>query len=150
MEEIEYGIIRCRRKTIAIQVKQDGEVVVRAPLRIPEKSIVEFVDLKREWIENAIRKQKEKSLKNDFSFENGGKVKLFGEDYIVCLHDARGVISNDYAYLREDDPKQSFSNIAALYLRKYVGKHLPEIAREYGFDYSGYTITKAEIGRAHV
>ena len=46
-----YDIIRSNRKTIAIQIKGDGQVIVRAPLRMPQRAIQRFVDSKAGWIE---------------------------------------------------------------------------------------------------
>ena len=44
-------IIRSKRKTLAIIVKPDGSLNVRAPLRASEKSIREFVEKNKQWIE---------------------------------------------------------------------------------------------------
>jgi predicted metal-dependent hydrolase len=44
-------IIRTKRKTLALIVKPDGSLVVRAPLRTPEKAIWEFVENHADWIE---------------------------------------------------------------------------------------------------
>ncbi len=44
-------IIRSKRKTIALIVKPDGSLVVRAPLRASEASIREFVESNAKWIE---------------------------------------------------------------------------------------------------
>ena len=49
-------IIRSKRKTIALIIKPDGSLIVRAPLRTPEKSIREFVDKNTGWVH---RKQAE-------------------------------------------------------------------------------------------
>lgn len=46
-----YDIIRSNRKTIAIQIKGDGQLIVRAPLRMPKAEVMAFVDKKKEWIE---------------------------------------------------------------------------------------------------
>ena len=43
--------IRARRRTISIQVRPDGQVVVRAPLRVAEKVVRAFVESKAGWIE---------------------------------------------------------------------------------------------------
>ena len=51
---MEYQLIRSRRKTVAIQITQDG-VVVRAPLRMPVSVVHAFVDSKRPWIEKALK-----------------------------------------------------------------------------------------------
>jgi predicted metal-dependent hydrolase len=44
-------IIRSKRKTLALIVRPDGSLVVRAPLRTPEKSIQDFIEHHAEWIE---------------------------------------------------------------------------------------------------
>ncbi len=44
-------IIRSKRKTLALIVKPDGSLIVRAPLRASEKSIQEFVEGNVKWIE---------------------------------------------------------------------------------------------------
>lgn len=49
-------IIRSKRKTLALIVKPDSSVIVRAPLRASEKSIREFIQHHTEWIR---RKQAE-------------------------------------------------------------------------------------------
>lgn len=44
-------LIRSKRKTLALIVKADGSLIVRAPLRASEKSIREFVEGNAKWIE---------------------------------------------------------------------------------------------------
>jgi predicted metal-dependent hydrolase len=44
------AIIRTRRKTIALVIQKDGSLVVRAPLKAPEKLILEFAEKHTEWI----------------------------------------------------------------------------------------------------
>jgi predicted metal-dependent hydrolase len=44
-------IIRSKRKTLALVVKPDGTVFVRAPLRASKAVIAEFVEKNRGWIE---------------------------------------------------------------------------------------------------
>lgn len=50
---IEYQIIRSKRKTLAIYVKKDGSVIVRAPLKMSHQHIEEFIEKKILWIEKA-------------------------------------------------------------------------------------------------
>lgn len=47
----EYELIRSKRKSLALQVKGDGTVVVRAPLRLSEDKIDRFVREHLDWIE---------------------------------------------------------------------------------------------------
>jgi predicted metal-dependent hydrolase len=44
-------IVRSQRKTLALIVKPDGSLVVRAPLRTSERSIWEFIEAHAAWIE---------------------------------------------------------------------------------------------------
>ena len=55
---IEYVIIRSNRKTLALEVKRGGEVIVRAPLRMTEQKIVEFLNLRYNWLIKAVESQK--------------------------------------------------------------------------------------------
>ena len=45
-----YEWIKSNRKTIAIQVKQEGKVVVRSPYFVSKKQIEQFLEEKRAWI----------------------------------------------------------------------------------------------------
>jgi len=49
-----YRVIRSPRKTIAIQILPDGEVVVRAPRFMAATQIQSFVDGKSGWIERQL------------------------------------------------------------------------------------------------
>ena len=53
-----HQIIRSKRKTLALIVKPDGSVLVRAPLRVSMASIQDFVRKNTQWIE----KQQAKAL----------------------------------------------------------------------------------------
>lgn len=47
---MEYELIRSKRKTLAIEIKSDGRVVVRAPMRMPKRDIERFLSEKSDWI----------------------------------------------------------------------------------------------------
>lgn len=53
-----YQLIRSKRKTIGIQVK-DTQVIVRAPLRTPRSEIEGFLLRSADWIEKQILRQEE-------------------------------------------------------------------------------------------
>ena len=48
---VPYQIIKSDRKTIAIQIKPDGQVVVRCPKRMRIEEARRFVESKADWIE---------------------------------------------------------------------------------------------------
>ena len=44
-------IISCRRKTVALQIAEDGRLIVRAPLRCSNKDIIAFIEKSEKWIQ---------------------------------------------------------------------------------------------------
>ena len=47
----EYLLIRSKRKTVALAIKEDGTLEVRAPMRLSKKWIDGFVEQKEGWIQ---------------------------------------------------------------------------------------------------
>jgi len=66
-----YELIRSNRKTIALQIKGDGRIIVRAPLRMSVKEIQRFVDSKAAWIDKhlAIIQQRQRPVEAAFTIE---------------------------------------------------------------------------------
>lgn len=54
---VPYQIIKSDRKTIAIQIKPGGQVVVRCPKRMRIEDARRFVESKSEWIEKHLAKR---------------------------------------------------------------------------------------------
>ena len=49
-------IIRSKRKTVGIQISSPDEIIVRAPLHMPEREIRKVLEDKRGWIEKHLEK----------------------------------------------------------------------------------------------
>lgn len=54
-EDMEYTLIKSRRKTIAIEIREDG-VIVRAPLRTSKREADAFVAKHADWIQKQRKK----------------------------------------------------------------------------------------------
>ncbi len=65
-EQITYEWVRSRRKTIAIQIKEDGRVVVRTPYFASKAQVEEFLKEKADWIIKNQRKVEEARNQRDF------------------------------------------------------------------------------------
>lgn len=57
---ITYEIIKSSRKTIAVEVRQDGSALVRAPRNCPQSRIDTFLKEKQAWVLAKVEEQKEK------------------------------------------------------------------------------------------
>lgn len=74
---IEYQVVRSRRKTLSLQVRQ-GQVLVRAPYSVDEKFINIFIQKKSSWLKSKIAQQSQlENLSCDFS--QGSTLFLFGK-----------------------------------------------------------------------
>lgn len=47
---MDYTLIRSRRKTLSIEITPRGELLVRAPARMPRREIQYFLESRRDWI----------------------------------------------------------------------------------------------------
>lgn len=55
MADMDYTLIRSRRRTLSVQVK-DGAVLVKAPLRLSQREIDRFLEEKSVWISDCLAK----------------------------------------------------------------------------------------------
>ena len=85
-------VICSKRKTISIQVKPDGTVLVRAPKWMRERDIEAFVQEKRVWIEKHLRLVQERQARVE-------KVEPYTEEELRALtKKAREVITQKVRY----------------------------------------------------
>ena len=83
----EYRIIRSDRRTLALQIK-DGALLVRAPRRVSERQIADFVASHQAWIEKHLPRA-----------EAAVAVELLTEDALDALvQEAKRVIPERVAY----------------------------------------------------
>ena len=59
---VPYQIIKSDRKTIAIHIKPDGQVVVRCPKRMRIEEARRFVESKADWIEKHLAKRQPQNV----------------------------------------------------------------------------------------
>jgi len=79
-----YKLVRSFRRTLTLQVNDQGELVVKAPQLLPIKNIDEFIRQKESWI----AKQKLRvgqSKKEKHSFESGDLFYYLGEKYPLWI-----------------------------------------------------------------
>lgn len=58
--EMEYQLIRSRRKTLSIEISRDAQIIVRAPMRLPKRDIEQFLTEKRRWIGVHLDRQRQR------------------------------------------------------------------------------------------
>ena len=89
-EKIEIEIIKCNRKTIAIEVRQDLGVIVRAPKRASNREIMKFVEQKQDWIAKHLP-----HMQIRYEETRRGKEKQFTDDDIRKIKDEAKMVIPD-------------------------------------------------------
>jgi predicted metal-dependent hydrolase len=88
MIDFDYQIRKStRRKTISITVYPDNRVLVAAPVNMPQKSILQFVEKKSDWVRKNIGRnlQKAKNVPASRSFVDGEKLLYLGNEYALHI-----------------------------------------------------------------
>lgn len=87
MQEIAYQVVRSNRKSVALVIDNEANLIVRAPILMPDTTIDEFVRKKRRWIND---KQQQ--------------VAVFGEKHppvVVETGESIMYLGNSYALIKD-------------------------------------------------
>ena len=98
MNSIDYDLIRSRRRSLSVTVR-DGHVTVKAPYGMAEEAIRKFIADKRRWIESKIAEQNFSSVR--FAAVRNGEALLDeGAAKPVCFGASKNAESDDAFYLK--------------------------------------------------
>lgn len=87
MQEIAYQVVRSNRKSVALVIDNEANLIVRAPALMPDTMIDEFVRKKRRWIN-----------------EKQQQVAVFGEKHppvVVETGESIMYLGNNYAIIKD-------------------------------------------------
>lgn len=114
-QQMDYKLIRSRRKTIAICISRDGNVTVRAPINAPAGIIERFLSEKKVWIETKSGQMKSREAERE-AFQQSGNAKLLflGRYYPVETGD-KAAFDGERFFLPNESPESLRPLIAQLY-----------------------------------
>jgi predicted metal-dependent hydrolase len=143
-------VIRTKRKTIAILIQRDGKVIVRAPLRTPERLITAFVESKSGWInEKKALVQKQVAVPTR-QFANGEKFLLLGEEIqlrFVQAETQRGalILQDEFTLSTKAAPqaREIFEKWYKARALMVLTERVDHFAKKHGFHYEKLRITSA-------
>ena len=78
-------LVRSRRKTIALIIQRDGTLTVRAPLRMAEAVIREFVETHAEWIARNQAKIQAAAPPPQKHYVDGETFPFLGQSYPLTI-----------------------------------------------------------------
>jgi predicted metal-dependent hydrolase len=141
-------IIRSKRKTLAILVKQDSSVIVRAPMKTPEKTIWEFVEQHRAWIEKKQSEVRTRNIVQPKQYQSGETFMFLGESYRleIVKHQKQALVLDGTFKLAESASAQAervFERWYRAQARRILQERVDFYSKQYGFQYQGMKITSA-------
>lgn len=141
-------IIRSRRKTLALVVKGDGSLIVRAPLRTPKYRIEEFVTEHSPWIEKKRMEMQSLGLPKSRQYISGEQIVFLGQSFPleIVQNQKEALILNGNFKLAASvstRAKDIFERWYREQARTIISERVSLYANGYGFQYQGIKITSA-------
>ncbi len=143
-------IIRTRRKSIALIVQRDGRLTVRAPLRVSQRSIVDFVQQNYAWVEK--QRQKMKSLPPAnvvHTFSEGEEFLYLGQAFSlqIKLNQRPVLVLNSHFLLDKDKQAQAKTLFEKWYKAQAAclfSERAFQLAQQHNFSFKKLRITSAK------
>ena len=142
-------IIRSRRKTLAIIIKNDGELIVRAPMRTPDQKIKEFVEEHHAWIEKKQTEIESVVLLSPKQYVPGEMFMFLGESYPleIVKDQEKSLVLNGSFNLAEEAAHRAEAVFERWYrgqAKRILKERVDFYVSQYGFEYQGIKITSAK------
>lgn len=145
---ISYTLIRTKRKTVAIQVKSDGSVAVRAPQRLAKREIDRVVQQKEGWIlAHQQQMQQRQQAKESFCLSDGRFPLLGGWLPITYTDTKTPFCSQGTCFLARGEEAELWEQAERLYrsiAREQLERRVADYANRMGVHPTGLRITGAK------
>lgn len=141
-------LIRSKRKTLQLTISPEGKLIVRAPLRLSMKQILQFAEEHRDWIEknrSRVLEQRKNALATEF--REGGRAYYLGQACLLKSWDGNDFCLQDDKLLFPEtllgkpvDPMERWYRQRA---REYINERLKYYSARTGIDFRSFGITSA-------
>ncbi len=142
-------LVRTRRRTVALIIERDGKLTVRAPLRLAEKRIQEFVQSHAEWIERSRARIEASPPPQPKRYGEGEAFPYLGKSYSLRLVERqRPALSFDgvhFLLVRSALPKaqETFAKWYRAQAARLLAERVQSLAGKYGLRYQKVRISSA-------
>lgn len=138
-EIIHIEVVRSKRTTLCISIRDDEKVLVKAPLFLNEDKIREILEKKAEWIlekKKEVHKVQEKKISRNY--ENGSTLPYLGREYpmeIVIGKKASVSFEEEKFVIVLSEKKQDAESLKGL-LKKWYKKQTLDMTTKRAADYA--------------
>lgn len=145
---IPYTLIRTKRKTVAIQVKSDGSVAVRAPQRLAKREIDRVVQQKEGWILAHQQQMQQRQQAQESFCLSDGRLPLLGSWLPISYTDTKTPFcSQGTCFLARGEEAELWEQAERLYrsiAREQLERRVADYANRMGVHPTGLRITGAK------
>lgn len=150
-EKIEFAIIKSKRKSLSIAVRPDGNLLVKAPLYMPDSEILKWVKTKTGWIIRQRTKIIEQQLENQpKQYVTGAHFLYVGQEYELDVRISVGragmvgiVEDKIVLFSRNDDAAEVQRILTGWYIKQakvLIPKRVRFFAEQMGESFSNISI----------
>lgn len=146
MTEIPYEIVRSNRKTLALTIDSEARLVVRAPNRLDDSVIRDFINKKARWITDKQQQISDYATKQSpFVLEDGENVLYFGNSYAVLRKAVRKIIiEGNFLLVPEDMTLTGFAQWMKTQGEEIISDRVDYFANLMGVEYTSVKMSEAK------
>jgi len=142
---MEYTVVRSRRKSLAVCVNREGEVLVRAPLRAPNAQIARFVEQEAGWIaEKSALLRERAARRREFRMELGSMAPFLGREYPVLAGESASFTGSAFLVRPDREVKPQLVALYRTLALPYLTERTALFAKRMGVAPKGVRITGAK------
>jgi len=133
------------RKTLSIKINGQGELIVYAPIKMPDCKIYEFLEEKRNWIERNVAKVKsDRQMYSTLKLTGGETIPYFsGVLSVKTIYSGRIKKENGVLFIKDGDT-EGFKRFIKKDFAGYCVERVKEIAFVMGAKYIGVSFNFAK------
>lgn len=140
-----YTIVRSKRKSLAVCVDREGEVLVRAPLGVPKAEIARFVERESDWIAEKSALFKERAARRrEFRIEIGSTAPFLGREYPVLAGEKAAFTGDAFLLCPDREVKPQLTALYRALALPYLTERTAFYGERIGVIPSGVRITGAK------
>lgn len=137
-------IIKSKRQTISLIIKNDGTFIVRAPLKSKDEEIFKFINQKSKWIINK-RTERAKHAVEPLNFSNDEQLSLLGKSYYIIYDNIKKVkINETEIVIPNENSKEKLVSFLKNMAKKYILERTKLISSIFNFEFKSISISSAK------
>ena len=137
-------IVRSKRRSIALVISINGDLIVRAPIFASAKDIEKFINAKSNWIVNKRIAILEDHKHKQLDIKDGEELTILGTKYVIKVKDITRIqVFDGVIYVPCENSKEKLISFVKRELKKFMTTRVAEIAYTGGFTYDKIRINSA-------